>query len=272
MTTTMNTSAILSAINANAVVARNNNKKEGAPVAMFSKKDGKTVPNTGKSATEKFTALGLSESVYVDYCKAVYSVYMDALHLVRYASDKNKAQTIKTVYFNDLAVLVKFIMGETFKVNDVFTTFTVDEFIMQSVDKVREFSVSTVVDGYGAAPIALAKFVKWVEQWFSANASGVAMLSLAERDRLNAIRATTNKIARLNKTVENATSVLDDAKKALDDAKAKNASETTIAKREKAIIGAEKDLNDVKASLTKAEKRLAELKSQTTEYNAEECV
>lgn len=269
---TANISAILSAINTNARIACNKNRKQGVPVASFAKKDGKTVVNTGKSATERYTALGLSESVYVDYCNAMYSVYMDALHLARYASDKDKVNTIKTVYFNDLAVLVKSVMGETFKVNDVFVTFTVEQFIMQSVAVVREFSVSDSANGYDVVPVTLTKFVKWVEQWFSVNASGVAMLSLAERDRRNAMHATMNKIARLNKTIENATAVLDDAKKALDSAKAKNASETTIAKREKAITGAEKDLNDVKASLAKAEKRLAELKDQTTDYSADETV
>ena len=95
-------------------------------------------------------------------------------------------------------------MGDTFKVNDVFATFTVEQFIEQSVGKVRAFTATTAGHGYDTEAESQTKFVKWVEAWFSANASGVAMLSMAERDRRASVRKLSSKVVRLTKSVENA--------------------------------------------------------------------
>ena len=170
----MSTTTILSAINFNATAAAEKNRTTGAAVALF-KKGGKEV-NTSEKALGRDCLKGITAEQYETYCKAVRAVYLDADLLARYAADADSVQKIKTFYFNDLASLTTAIMGDTFKVNDVFATFTVEQFIEQSVGKVRAFTATTAGHGYDTEAESQTKFVKWVEAWFSANASGVAML------------------------------------------------------------------------------------------------
>ena len=164
-------------------------------------------------------------------------------------------------------------MGDTFKVNDVFATFTVEQFIEQSVGKVRAFTATTAGHGYDTEAESQTKFVKWVEAWFSANASGVAMLSMAERDRRASVRKLSSKVVRLTKSVENAEEVLSSAKKELDSLKnKKDTNAKTLEKKMKAVQGMEKDLADVKKSLESAQTKLADLQSKdfTNDFSAEE--
>ena len=135
----MSTTTILSAINFNATAAAEKNRTTGAAVALF-KKGGKEV-NTSEKALGRDCLKGITAEQYETYCKAVRAVYLDADLLARYAADADSVQKIKTFYFNDLASLTTSIMGDTFKVNDVFATFTVEQFIEQSVGKVRAFTL-----------------------------------------------------------------------------------------------------------------------------------
>ena len=256
-----NVVTMLTAINFNIKKAAEDNKKTGAAVALFTRnKSGSMVVNDGKKAIERDCLKGITAEQYKKYAGNVLGVYYDALHLATYAADAEKVKIIKSLYFADLAELVKSIMGDTFKVNDVFTTFTVEDFMMQSVSKVRDFSAGT--DGANVIPETLSKFVKWLESWFSANASGVAMLPIAERDRLNSIRRLTSKVNRLTTTIKNATDNIKTAKEELDALKTAKADAMVIAKKEKAITGMESDLADVKKSLQTATENMAELKSK----------
>ena len=267
----MSTTTILSAINFNATAAAEKNRTTGAAVALF-KKGGKEV-NTSEKALGRDCLKGITAEQYETYCKAVRAVYLDADLLARYAADADSVQKIKTFYFNDLASLTTAIMGDTFKVNDFFATFTVEQFIEQSVGKVRAFTATTAGHGYDTEAESQTKFVKWVEAWFSANASGVAMLSMAERDRRASVRKLSSKVVRLTKSVENAEEVLSSAKKELDSLKnKKDTNAKTLEKKMKAVQGMEKDLADVKKSLESAQTKLADLQSKdfTNDFSAEE--
>ncbi len=252
---------ILAAINFNNKVAAENNKKVAAAVALFTKnKSGSTVINEGKKTLERECLNGISVEQYKSYCKNVLDVYFDALHLARFHADADKVKTIKSVYFTDLAELVKSIMGDSFKVNDVFVSFTVEDFINQSVGIMRKFMAG--VDGAEVAPEGLPTFVKWMESWFSVNASGVAMLSMAERDRRDSVRKLTSKVNRLNNTIKSAEDNIKTAKEELSALKTAKADAVMVAKKEKAITGMENDLAEVKKSLKTAEEKLADLKSK----------
>lgn len=267
----MSTTTILSAINFNATAAAEKNRTTGAAVALF-KKGGKEV-NTSEKALGRDCLKGITAEQYETYCKAVRAVYLDADLLARYAADADSVQKIKTFYFNDLTSLTTAIMGDTFKVNDVFATFTVEQFIEQSVGKVRAFTATTAGHGYDTEAESQTKFVKWVEAWFSANASGVAMLTMAERDRRASVRKLSSKVVRLTKSVENAEEVLSSAKKELDSLKSKkDTNAKTLEKKMKAVQGMEKDLADVKKSLESAQTKLADLQSKdfTNDFSAEE--
>ena len=255
----MSTTTILSAINFNATAAAEKNRTTGAAVALF-KKGGKEV-NTSEKALGRDCLKGITAEQYETYCKAVRAVYLDADLLARYAADADSVQKIKTFYFNDLANLTTAIMGDTFKVNE------------QSVGKVRAFTATTAGHGYDTEAESQTKFVKWVEAWFSANASGVAMLSMAERDRRASVRKLSSKVVRLTKSVENAEEVLSSAKKELDSLKnKKDTNAKTLEKKMKAVQGMEKDLADVKKSLESAQTKLADLQSKdfTNDFSAEE--
>lgn len=256
-----NVVTMLTAINFNIKKAAEDNKKTGAAVALFTRnKSGSMVVNESKKTMERDCLRGITAEQYKKYAGNVLSVYYDALHMATYAADAEKTKTIKSLYFADLAELVKSIMGDTFKVNDVFTTFTVEDFMMQSVSKVRDFSAGT--DGANVIPETLSKFVKWLESWFSANASGVAMLPIAERDRLNSIRRLTSKINRLTTTIKNATNNIKTAEEELSALKTAKADAMAIAKKEKAITGMKNDLAEVKKSLQIATESMADLKSK----------
>lgn len=256
-----NVVTMLTAINFNIKKAAEDNKKTGAAVALFTRnKSGSMVVNESKKTMERDCLKGITAEQYKKYADNVLGVYYDALHLATCAADTEKTKTIKSLYFADLAELVKSIMGDTFKVNDVFTTFTVEDFMMQSVSKVRDFSAGT--DGANVIPETLSKFVKWLESWFSANASGVAMLPIAERDRLNSIRRLTSKVNRLTATIKNATDNIKTAEEELTALKTAKADAMAIAKKEKAITGMKNDLAEVKKSLQTATESMADLKSK----------
>lgn len=267
----MSNTTILNAINFNATMAAKNNRKAGTAIAMF-KKGGKEV-NTSEKVMARDCMKGITEEQYTAYCKAVRAVYLDADLMARYAADADSIVKIKTFYFNDLASLTTAIMGDTFKVNDVFVTFSVEEFMNQSVGKVRDFTATTAGHGYDSQAETQNNFVKWVEKWFSANASGVAMLSMAERDRRASVRKLSSKVVRLTKSVENAEEVLSSAKKELDSLKSKkDTNAKTLEKKMKAVQGMEKDLAEVKKSLESAQTKLADLQSKdfTNDFSAEE--
>ena len=265
----MSTTTILSAINFNATAASEKNRATGAAVALF-KKGGKD-PNTSDKTMSRPCMKGITEEQYKAYCNAIHAVYMDANLLARYEKDADSIAKIKTFYFNDLATLVTSIMGETFRVNDVFVTYSVEQFEEQTVAIIRKFTADA--DGYFVETESQTRFVKWVEQWFSANASGIAMIPLAERDRRANVRKTIVKIARLEKSIENAEEVLSSAKKELDTLKSKkDTNAKTLEKKMKAVQGMEKDLADVKKSLESAKTKLADLQSKdfTNDFSAEE--
>lgn len=266
----MPNTTILSAINFNASVAAQKNRTQGVAVATF-KKGGKEV-NTSDKTMARDCMKGITVEQYETYCKAIRAVYLDADLLARYAKDADSVKKIKTFYFNDLATLTTSIMGDTFKVNDVFVTYSVEQFIEQTVAIIRKFS-STTENGYEVEPESQTRFVKWVEAWFSANASGVSMLSMAERDRRASVRKLTSKIARLEKNIENAEEVLSTAKKELENLQKKdNTNEKTLEKKMKAVQGMEKDLADVKKSLKNAQEKLSDLKNKdfSNDFSAEE--
>ena len=267
----MSTTTILSAINFNANKAAEKNRTTGAAVALF-KKGGKEV-NTSEKAMGRDCLRGITAEQYETYCKAVRAVYLDANLMARYKKDADSIAKIKTFYFNDLASLTTTIMGDTFKVNDVFVNTTVDEFMTQSVDRVENRTATTEAHGYDVESESQTKFIKWVEQWFSTNASGVAMLSMAERDRRASVRKLSSKVVRLTKSVENAEEVLSSAKKELDSLKSKkDTNAKTLEKKMKAVQGMEKDLAEVKKSLEFAQTKLADLQSKdfTNDFSAEE--
>ena len=263
----MSTTTILSAINFNATAAVEKNRTTGVAVALF-KKGGKE-PNTSDKTMNRPCMKGITVEQYKAYCNAIHAVYMDANLLARYEKDADSIAKIKTFYFNDLATLTTSIMGETFRVNDVFATYSVEQFVEQTVAIIRKFTADA--DGYFVETESQTRFVKWVEQWFSANASGIAMIPLAERDRRANVRRTLAKIARLEKSIENAEEVLSTAKKELADLQSKKDTNVkTLEKKMKAVQGMEKDLADVKKSLANAQSKLSEISTRIDDFSAEE--
>lgn len=264
-------STIINAINSFSAEAFKNNQRQAAAIATFSKKDGQTVPSLSKKKEEALSVLGINKAQYNSYASAVLAVYWDSIHLATYKGT-DKEQKVRDFFYTDLAALVKAIMGDDYELTHIFTDNTmIRDFEEHCVAICRDFEAGE--SNYEVVAAQTGKFVKWIEHWFSANAAGAAMLSLAERDRRNNIRRFSIKVNKLTKTVaagEEALAKADEAyQKAVHD---KDAKPELVTRREKAVMNVKTELENNKAALEKAKEALAAYQAEKTEYSPNEIV
>lgn len=223
-------SKILSIVNKFATESYNAGRTTCKALAAFNREH---KPTANKEKRAILDAAGVTLAEYETYCKSVYALYMDALHLnqAQEAHDKQGITTIQRYFYADLTALVKLLCGPDFEAHHVFEN--VMSFEGACVGRVIEFK--TASDGFDKEAATLNKWVKWLEATLSTACSDKVTLSFAERDRLAAIRRLKNKVKKLDEAVKTAEAAIEKATKAKEEAE-KKGDQKVIDKRNKALL------------------------------------
>lgn len=268
----MSSYAILNAINAAAIEGHNNGKAAKA-VASFTTSNGLMVIAKGKKKLETLAASGINETMYTDYCNNVKNLYFDVVHIENAngnAKDKAAAKAAENkardYFFTDLKELVSSIMDETYNPLDLFETGeAVRDFSEQCRAVLRKFTTGST--GYEVEAAKISAFVKWLEPAIATRASGVAMLSFAERDRRANLKKWTNKVSKTETSIEAKEGEV--AAKQADIAKLTEKGKDTK-RAEKALANIKAELEQLKVALDGAKAKVELYANMTTEYSADE--
>lgn len=223
-------SKILSIVNKFATESYNAGRTTCKALATFNREH---KPTANKEKREILNSAGITLAEYETYCKAVYALYMDSLHLeqAQEAHDKQGVTTIQRYFYADLTALVKLLCGPDFEVHHVFEN--VMSFEGAAVGRVIEFK--TASNGFDKEAATLNRWVKWLEATLSTTCSDKVTLSFAERDRLAAIRRLKNKVKKLDEAIKTAEAAIEKATKAKEEAE-KKGDQKLIDKRTKALL------------------------------------
>lgn len=274
MTTTY---AILNAINNSAKVAHHDGKTAKA-IASFSSRDGITV-SASKKKLEELNKQGITEEAYRAYAGTIRALYFDTVHIVNAKALSDKAQRLVTekkardFFYIDLKALIASMMDATYNVNDLFADGqAVRDFEEQAVAILRKFTAGE--DGYDVEAAKIAAFTKWLEPAIATMASGVSMLSFAERDRHANLRKWSAKATKLEASVKAKTEEVAKAEAHLKDVQAKvesgKGSQKAIDNAEKALANIKAELSTIESSLKAAQAKKEEYTNLPTEYTPDE--
>lgn len=250
----MSTTAIMSAINAYAKTAAENNRKMGKALATFSNKDGVFTPTCGKAKEAELSAMGLDKNAYIDYANTIKNIYFAAVHIVNAGKDAATVEKIRAHMHADTAHFCDIIAGNGTKMNDILNF---NEFVNACVSRVVDFRASA--DGYDAEALRISAFVRWLEAYTSFTLSGKAMLSFAERDRRRDLAKWSTRVDKLEKSLAAWTEKLD----TMDTS---DASDENV----KAIAAAKASIEEVKSSLEQARAKKEEAEKRPTDYTEAE--
>ena len=263
----MSNYVILNAINAAAIEGHNNGKAAKA-VASFTTSNGLMAVAKGKKKLETLAASGINEAMYTDYCNNVKSLYFDVVHIENARDNKDNITENKArdYFFADLKELVTSIMDETYNPLDLFETGeAVRDFSEQCLAVLRKFTTGST--GYEIEAAKIGAFVKWLEPAIATRASGVAMLSFAERDRRANLKKWTNKVSKTEASIEAKEGEV--AAKEADIAKLTEKGKDTK-RAEKALANIKAELEQLKVALDGAKAKVELYTNMTTEYSADE--
>lgn len=263
----MSNYVILNAINAAAIEGHNNGKAAKA-VASFTTSNGLMAVAKGKKKLETLAASGINEAMYTDYCNNVKNLYFDVVHIENARDNKDNITENKArdYFFADLKELVTSIMDETYNPLDLFETGeAVRDFSEQCLAVLRKFTTGST--GYEIEAAKIGAFVKWLEPAIATRASGVAMLSFAERDRRANLKKWTNKVSKTEASIEAKEGEV--AAKEADIAKLTEKGKDTK-RAEKALANIKAELEQLKVALDGAKAKVELYTNMTTEYSADE--
>ena len=250
----MSTTAIMSAINAYAKTAAENNRKMGKALATFSNKDGVFTPTCGKAKEAELSAMGLDKLLYLDYANTVKNIYFAAVHIVNAGKDTATIEKIRAHMHADTAHFCDIIAGNGTKMNDILNF---NEFVNACVARVVDFRAD--IDGYDAEVLRISSFTRWLEAYTSFSLSGKAMLSFAERDRRRDLAKWSARVVKLEKS-------LNDWNGKLDAMNTSDASDENV----KAIASIKASIEEVKSSLEQARAKKEEAEKRPTDYTETE--
>ena len=250
----MSTTAIMSAINAYAKTAAENNRKMGKALATFSNKDGVFTPTCGKAKEAELSAMSLDKNAYIDYANTVKNIYFAAVHIMNAGKDAATIEKIRAHMHADTAHFCDIIAGNGTKMNDILSF---NEFVNACVSRVVDFRAN--VNGYDAEALRISTFTRWLEAYTSFTLSGKAMLSFAERDRRRDLAKWSARIVKLEKS-------LNDWNEKLDAMDTSDASDENV----KAIAAAKASIEEVKSSLEQARAKKVEAENRKTDYTEAE--
>lgn len=250
----MSTTAIMSAINAYAKTAAENNRKMGKALATFSNKDGVFTPTCGKNKEAELSAMNLDKNAYIDYANTVKNIYFAAVHIVNAGKDAATIEKIRAHMHADATHFVNLIAGDGSKMADILSF---NEFVNACVSRVIDFRAN--IDGYDAEALRISSFVRWLEAYTSFNLSGKAMLSFAERDRRRDLAKWSARVVKLEKSLNDWNGKLD----------AMDTSDTSD-ENVKAIAAVKSSIEEVKTSLEQARAKKEEAEKRPTDYTEAE--
>lgn len=268
---------ILNAINNAAKTAHSEGKSVKA-IASFSSRDGITV-SASKKKLEDLSKQGITEEAYRLYAGTIRALYFDTVHIVNAKALADKAQRLVTekkardFFYIDLKALIASMMDSSFNVNDLFADGqAVRDFEEQAIAILRKFTAGE--DGYDVEAAKIAAFTKWLEPAIATMASGVSMLSFAERDRRANLRKWTAKANKLEASVKAKTEEVAKAEAHLKDVKAKvesgKGSEKAVTNAEKALSNIKAELSTIESSLKAAQAKKEEYANMKTDYTSDE--
>lgn len=239
----MSISAILSAINADVSKHKDENLftfTNFAPVSAI----------CSREKEEQLKNFGILREEYVNVCRWIYTLYIDTVHWAYYKEqDLMKEKIIRGYFHEDLRTLVTVILGDGFKVCEIFTNTQITRDFEERCISIVQKSNPNITDDIQIA--GLDEFTKYIEKFFSYNATGIAMLSAEERKRRIDLRQIERKIQRLNKSLENAVSKEEEAKKMLTIFQLEG-DEKQIEKQKRLLFNSEKELSEIRESLYNA--------------------
>ena len=270
----MSSYVILNAINA-AAIEGHNNGKAAKPVASFTTSNGLMVIAKGKKKLGTLAASGINETMYTDYCNNVKNLYFDVVHIEN--ANNNVAQKTaaeakaaenkaRDYFFTDLKELVSSMMDDTYNPLDLFETGeAVRDFSEQCRAVLRKFTTGST--GYEVEAAKISAFVKWLEPAIATRASGVSMLSFAERDRRANLKKWMNKVSKTEVSIKAKEGEV--AAKQADIAKLTEKGKDTK-RAEKALANIKAELEQLKVALDGAKAKVELYTNMTTEYSADE--
>lgn len=250
----MSTTAIMSAINAYAKTAAENNRKMGKALATFSSKDGVFTPTCGKAKEAELSAMGLDKLLYVDYANTVKNIYFASVHIVNAGKDTATIEKIRAHMHADVAHFVNLIAGDGSKMADILNF---NEFVNACVARVVDFRAN--IDGYDAEALRISSFTRWLEAYTSFTLSNKAMLSFAERDRRRDLAKWSARVVKLEKSLSDWNGKL----------YAMDTSDTSD-ENVKAIAAVKASIEEVKTSLEQARAKKVEAENRKTDYTEAE--